>query len=181
MSADDPFSVEEARRADEAGRLAEWVTTFLSSPGSDNEPLAADLALRGASFLGPVRLALDDLRPLAGPDDHDVTIPVPGTVWDKKVDAMEESLARGWEPPPLLVSYRGGEYVLEDGNHRHDALRRAGAAHTWAVLVFWDESELSAFAPPLAPGVPSPRADDGGPASGLSSLMPQQHDGRAPR
>lgn len=146
MTADDPYSVEAARQADDAGRLAEWVTRFLASPGSDNEALAAELAFASATFLGPVRVALDDLHPLAGPDDHAISIPVPEQEWDDDVDAMDESLARGWEPPPLLVSYRGGKYVLEDGNHRHDALRRAGATHTWAILAFWDESERSAFA-----------------------------------
>jgi hypothetical protein len=151
VTADDPCSVEAAQRADDAGCLAEWVTTFLASAGSDNEVLAAELAFGGASFLGPVRLALDDLHPLAGPDDRDVDIPVPEQEWDDDVDAMDESLARGWEPPPLLVSYRGGAYVLEDGNHRHDALRRAGATHAWAVLVFWNESARSAFSSRLAP------------------------------
>lgn len=145
MNAGDPYSVEAARAAEDAGRLAEWVTEFLSSPGSDNEALAAELAFAGASFLGPVRLALADLHRLAGPDDLDVSIPVPEQKWDREVDAMDESLARGWQPPPLVVSYRGGAYVLEDGNHRYDALRRAGATHTWAVLVFWNDSERSAF------------------------------------
>lgn len=151
MTADDPYSVEAAKRADDDGSLAEWVTTFLSSPGSDNEALAAELAYGGVSFLGPVRFALDDLQPLAGPDDHDVRIPVPEQEWGDDVDAMDESLGQGWEPPPLLVSRRGGAYVLEDGNHRHEALRRAGATHAWAVLVFWDESERSAYSSSLAP------------------------------
>jgi hypothetical protein len=153
---DDPYSVEAAKAADDAGRLAEWVTTFLASPGSDNQALAAELMFSGASFVGPVRLALDDLHPLAGPDDHDVLIPVPGQKWDDKVEAMHESLARGWEPPPLLVSYRDGAYVVEDGNHRHDALRRAGATHTWAILAFWNQAERSAYSSRFAADAPSP-------------------------
>ncbi len=152
---DHAYSVDTARRASDAGRLAEWVTAFLSSPGSDNEELAAELALRGATFLGPVRLALDDLHPLAGPDDHDVEIPVPVREWDVEVDAMDESLARGWEPPPLLVSFRHGTFVLEDGNHRHDALRRAGVTQTWAIIAFWDESERAAFSARFGPGATS--------------------------
>ncbi len=157
MTADDPYSVEAAKRAGDDGRLSEWVTTFLTSPGSDNEALAAELAFGHASFIGPVRLALADLRPLAGPDDHDVNIPVPEQEWDDDVDAMDEHLAQGWEPPPLLVSQRDGAYVLEDGNHRHDALRRAGATHTWAVLVRWDESKRSASSARLAPDARPPR------------------------
>jgi hypothetical protein len=156
VNVDDPYSVEAAKRADDVGCLAEWVTTFLASPGSDNEALAAKLAFGGTSFLGPIRFALDDLHPLAGPDDSAVSIPVPEQEWDHEIDAMDESLARGWVPPPLLVSYRGGAYMLEDGNHRHDALRRAGATETWAIVVFWDESERSAFSSRPAPDASSP-------------------------
>lgn len=145
MNLEAPYSVEAATRAADAGLLAEWVTTFLASPGSDNEALAAELVFHGASFLGPVLLALDDLHPLAGPDSSGVRVPVPELQWDEEVGAMCESLASGWEPPPLLVSYRGGQYVVEDGNHRHDALRRTGVTHTWAILVFWDESERAAY------------------------------------
>lgn len=156
MITEDPYSLGAAARADAEGRLAEWVTTFLASPGSDNEALAAELIFHGASFLGLVRLALGDLRPLAGPDHSAARVTVPAPQWDEEVRAMSESLARGWEPPPLLVSYNGGGYVIEDGNHRHDALLRAGATHTWAILVFWDDADRSAFlacrsrdAPPL--------------------------------
>lgn len=156
MSREDPYSVDAAKQAEADGHLGEWVTSFLSSPGSDNEALAAQLAFVGASFVGPVRLALDDLHPLAGPADHDFEIPVPAREWDDEVDAMDESLARGWEPPPLLVSYREGHYVLEDGNHRHDALRRAGATHTWAIVAFWDEAARADFSARPEQGEPSP-------------------------
>ncbi len=159
MTAEDPYTVDAARRAAEADQLAKWVTSFLASPGSANEALAAELAFDGASFLGPVRFALDDLHPLAGPDTHDVNITVPEHEWDQEVDDMDERLAGGWEPPPLLVSYRDGVYLVEDGNHRHDALRRAGATHTWAILVFWDDDERSAVASRLAPDATSSPSD----------------------
>lgn len=144
MTSGSPWSVESASRAAEADRLAEWVLRFLSSPGSDNEVLAAELALDGATFLGPVRLALSDLRPLAGPETSAAGIRVPVQMWNDEVDEMDESLAGGWDPPPILVSYRDGAFAIEDGNHRFDALRRTGATHTWAVIACWDESQRSA-------------------------------------
>lgn len=150
MSAD-PFSVEAARRAERDGRLGAWVTTFLASPGSDNGALAAELAFSGASYAGPVWLALDEMHPLAGPDEQRVRITVPVAEWDDEVISMDESLERGWEPPPLLVSYRSGEYIVEDGNHRRDALRRAGITHTWAVVAFWDDEDRLEFCSRRAP------------------------------
>ena len=157
MSADDPFSVEAARRADDAGRLAEWVTTFLASPGSDNEPLAADLALRGASFLGPVRLALDDLRPLAGPDDHDVSIPVPGQEWDEEVDAMDESLALG------------------DGSPRRSSSPTEAGSTWWRTAT----TATMPFAGPVPP-TPGPSSPSGTSPSDRRSRPPLAPDAPSP-
>jgi hypothetical protein len=44
------------------------------------------------------------------------------------VGAIEDSLEAGWEPPPLLPCVEDGALVLHDGNHRYEALQRAGAA-----------------------------------------------------
>ena len=69
---------------------------------------------------------------------------------------MEDAAERiedGWEPPPVIVSYRDGQLVLEDGNHRVEGLRRASTDLTWAVLAFDDPDERDAFVPPEPHGV----------------------------
>ena len=135
MPGDDRFSLESARRAGERGRLAEWVLDFLASEGSDNEVLAGALAFEGVEFQGPVRLGVDDLTPMAGPDDQQVVVPIDEDEWEDDVDTMQDSLTEGWEPPPILVSMREGAYFTEDGNHRHEVLRRSGATHVWAIVM----------------------------------------------
>ena len=55
-------------------RVAEWVGELLASPGSDNAILAAALAQREHWWWGPVRVPVDDLVRLAGPED-DVLVP----------------------------------------------------------------------------------------------------------
>ena len=132
---DDAYTLSSARRALDEGRLADWVSDFLSSSGSDNEPLAAALAFDGTTFRGPVELALDDLTPMAGPDEDAVVVPIDPEEWESDVEAMAEELEEGWEPPPLLVSHRDGAYFLEDGNHRHETLVRSGATHAWVILM----------------------------------------------
>ena len=51
---------------------------------------------------------------------------------------MEESLDDGWEPPPLLAEYQDGRLLLQDGNHRYEALVRAGETHAWTLVCFDD-------------------------------------------
>ena len=56
---------------------------------------------------------------------------------------MEESIEAGWEPPPLLAEHQAGRLLLQDGNHRYEALQREGAADAW-VLVYFDDPEARA-------------------------------------
>ncbi len=145
MTDDEEFSLSSARHAADDGRLAEWVLGFLTSPGSDNAPLAAALAFSGAAFLGPIQFELDRLTPMAGPDENSVVVPVAEEDWESEIEAMEHSIEQGWHPPPLLVSHRDGKYFLEDGNHRYETLRRSGRTLAWAILVFADEAERELF------------------------------------
>src|SRR5215475_10042626 len=52
---------------------------------------------------------------------------------------MEDSLDAGWEPPPLLAEFQTGRLLLQDGNHRYEALVRAGEAEAWVLVWFDDE------------------------------------------
>lgn len=143
------FDLASATRAGADNRLHEWVGAFLASPGSDNAVLAAALAQRPLYYLGPIRLELDHLTPMAGPDEDAVVVPIDEDEWEDDIGEMAEALAEGWEPPPLLVSCRDGAFNLEDGNHRHESLQRAGETHGWAIVWFESEDERAAFAAAL--------------------------------
>ena len=142
------YSVNSAREARERGELGDWVSRFLSSPGSDNAALADLLSDPPRSWLGPVQLPLDRLHRLAGPPGEPVLVPMDDDDWGDNVDDMERKVDEGWEPPPVIVSYRAGQLVLEDGNHRVESLRRAGERQAWAVIGFEDAAEREHFIPP---------------------------------
>jgi hypothetical protein len=130
------FSLASARAAADADETALWVGDFLASRGSDNAILAAALAQREHWWLGPIRVPLDELVRLAGPED-DALVPIEPGEWEGDVEDMEESLDEGWEPPPLLAEHQDGRLLLQDGNHRYEALVRAGETDAW-VLVYFD-------------------------------------------
>ncbi len=145
MTGDKEFSLASAQDAADAGRLAQWVINFLASPGSDNAQLAAAIAFEEAIYLGPVHFELARLTPMAGPEEDEVIVPVTEEDWEADVREMAHSVEDGWQPPPLLVSHRDGKYLLEDGNHRYETLRRSGASHAWAILLFVDAAERDRF------------------------------------
>jgi hypothetical protein len=49
---------------------------------------------------------------------------------------MHESIDDGWEPPPLIAEWQDGRLLLQDGNHRHEALVRAGETFAWTLVYF---------------------------------------------
>ncbi len=138
---DDDFSLSSARRAAAAGDTARWVGEFLASRGSENAELAAGLALRPHEWFGPLRIPIDQLVRLAGPE-ADATCPIEPAEWEHDIEAMESSLDEGWEAPPLLAELRDDQLLLQDGNHRCEALRREGERHAW-VLVWCDDADAS--------------------------------------
>jgi hypothetical protein len=147
VSTDSDLSLAGATAAADAGdeEVASWVGDFLASRGSDNAVLAAALATAPHWWFGPVQLPLAELERLAGPED-DALCEVDPDEWRDDVDSMHESLADGWEPPPLLVEWQEGRLVLQDGNHRHAALVRAGESHAWTLVYFPSLHERDRFA-----------------------------------
>lgn len=138
------FSLGTAFAAAAADRLEQWVGDFLASRGSDNEILAAALAQEKHWWAGPLQVPIDDLEPLAGPDDDDLC-PIEPDEWEGDVATMEESIDAGWQPPPLLAEAQDGRLLLQDGNHRFEALRRRGESHAWIVAWFADAEARDRF------------------------------------
>jgi hypothetical protein len=138
------FDLDGACRAAERGEVALWVGEFLASRGSDNAVLAAALAQERHWWAGPLRLPIGDLVRLAGPED-DALCPIDEQAWEADVEAMEESVEAGWEPPPLLAEFQDGRILLQDGNHRYEALAREGATEAWVLVYFDDPSEHAGF------------------------------------
>jgi hypothetical protein len=148
MTADDSESLDAARGAATRDELGAWVAEFLASPGSDNAKLGEELTSELRWWLGPVEVPLSRLHRLAGPPGDAVLCPVDDDYWRDDVDDVAEKVDDGWDPPPVIVSYRDGRLVLEDGNHRVEGLRRGGVDQAWAVIGFVDPEERDNFQVP---------------------------------
>jgi hypothetical protein len=146
MSDGTEFSVESARAAAERDELGDWVARFLASPGSDNAVLAALLSDRLRWWTGPVQLPIHQLHRLAGPPGDPVLYPVDDDYWRDDVEELGEKVEDGFEPAPVIVAYRDGRLVLEDGNHRVEGLRRAGEDVAWALVGFESADDRRHFA-----------------------------------
>jgi hypothetical protein len=158
VNKDTGYSVQSARTAAERQQLAGWVARFLASPGSDNAALAEQLCAELGWWAGPVWLPLNRLHRLAGPAGDPVLCPVPEDYWDERVEAMDQLAEKGWEPAPVIVTYRREQLILEDGNHRVESLRRAGRRGAWAIVGFESREDRDSFVLEWTPAS-SARAD----------------------
>lgn len=152
MSEPAEYSLETARAAAGRDALDDWVAGFLASPGSDNPELGDELTARLGWWIGPVPVPIDQLHRLAGPPDSPSLVAVDEEWWDDRVDEMEECVDDGWEPPPVVVSIRDGQMILEDGNHRVESLRRNGEPDAWAIIGFESAEQRAAFDLPRSVG-----------------------------
>ena len=55
------------------------------------------------------------------------------------VEQMKESLADGWDAPPLIVEYVYGQFQVNDGRHRLELYRQIGLERVWAAV--WTTGE----------------------------------------
>lgn len=141
-----PYTVATAHSAAERDELGAWVAEFLASPGSDNAPLADKLAQSHPYWTGPVEVPLDDLNRLAGPPGAPALVAVDEDEWRDDVEDLAEKVEDGdMEPPPVIATYKDGQLLLEDGNHRVEALRRAGETKAWTVVGFETAAERDAL------------------------------------
>jgi hypothetical protein len=145
MSGGSEFTAETARAAEHRDQLGDWVAAFLCSPGSDNADLADQLRDRLGWWLGPVQVAIDELHRLAGPPGAPALRKLDEDEWRDDVDDLSRRIEAGHEPPPVIASYRDAQLVLEDGNHRVEAVRRAGADEVWAVIGFESTEERDRY------------------------------------
>ena len=139
------YTPETARAAARRDELGDWVAEFLASPGSDNANLADELTGRLGWWLGPVQVGIQELHRLAGPPGAPVLQELDDDEWRDDVEDLSRRIEAGHEPPPVIASYRDGRLLLEDGNHRVEAVRRSGAGQTWAVIGFASPEERDEY------------------------------------
>ena len=146
MSSEPDYSTEGARAAAERDELVDWVVDFLGSPDSDNAALAASLRQEGLTWAGPIRVA--DRRVASdSPDLRTIRFCNPSMTTSGATMSMSwrATSRREPEPPPVIVTFRDDQLVLEDGNHRVEAIRRAGRDDAWAVIGFEDIGGMRAL------------------------------------
>lgn len=127
-----------AKQYDKEGKIDQWMQDFLRADGK-NLALADGLLLEERHYFGlreiPIALLSDvkDGAPEYLHAENDIQY------FFHVVDRMKESLAEGWDAPPLIVEYVYGKFQVDDGRHRLETYRQLGVECVWAVV--WTTGE----------------------------------------
>ncbi len=127
------FTLSDAIKYADLGRIEDWVHSFLCGIG-DNRPFSEGLKLYKRYYTRPVLVDLENLTRICGPEEG-IKYPVDRGGFEYRVSGIMEAFQKGWDMPPLIVGYHGGQFELNDGNHRYEALIRSGVKQYY--VIFW--------------------------------------------
>jgi len=127
-----------ARKFAAAGQLEDWIHMFLNGEGN-NRPFSDGLKLCERRYHAPKLYDLDTFERNCGPE--------PGLKWSVEAVGFEERINKimaryqtgNWDMPPLIIEFKDGQYDLNDGNHRYEALKRLGIKEHWIII--WETVE----------------------------------------
>ena len=130
-----------------AGKLEEWIHTYLLSDGH-NKDFSDGLKLFDRYFLGPMKLPMSLFRRCCGPEE-DMKYRVDGEWFEKHVEELQKVITEVKDMPPLIIHYleENGkfDFELNDGNHRFEAYKRLGFSEVNVIVWITEIHELEDF------------------------------------
>lgn len=117
--------------------LQEKALAFLQKTESANSDL-----LNYAQSMAPAAeasLPLEKLVRTVGPERHQLN-PEDVTKFEERIARLMNDIQSGTRPFPLLAEYDGDTFVLIDGNHTYEALKRTG--YTEYPVIYWNRNEV---------------------------------------
>lgn len=138
------FNVDEAIEFGKRGEIEEWVHLFLNSVG-DNRAFSEGLKLQKRYWIGPLLIELNKLKRCCGPEPE-MQFVDSAEAWEKHISKFQELIRNNWDMPPLIVQHLEDQLVINDGNHRWEAMKREKFDKCWVII--WgseDEEQLRKY------------------------------------
>ena len=147
------FTVRGALRCAEQGRLEAWIQAYLNTGKAFHQRLAAWFDREERFWTGPVEVPLGRLIRRYGPEEA-MLWKESRENWERRVTAIQNAFEEPREMPPMIAravrEELGGEagvfrLLLNDGAHRHEALKRLGETTFWVLLWFDSAAQQREF------------------------------------
>lgn len=136
-------SLSSAKEYAEAGKIDEWIHTYLYAEGH-NQTFSDGLKLFDRYFIGPITIPLSLLHRCCGPESN-MRYQVDADWFEVQVGKLQQALRTEKDMPPLIVHYVEHDFELNDGNHRLEACNRLGIKEYPIILWITEEEEYKEF------------------------------------
>jgi len=136
-------SLSSAKGFAQAGRLEEWVHSYLLSDGHNKE-FSDGLKLFERHYFGPMQMPLGLFERCCGPEEN-MKYRVDKVWFEKHVAELTEAVWANRDMPPLIAHFVDGGFELNDGNHRFEACRRLGLEEYPFIIWITEEAECEEF------------------------------------
>jgi len=127
----------------QAGKLEDWVHAYLLTDGHNRE-FSDGLKLFDRAFYGPVNMPLSLFARCCGPEEG-MRWRMDPAWWEKRVGDLMQVLQTEEDMPPLIAHFVEGDFELNDGNHRFEALTRLGRKEYPFIIWITEPEECAEF------------------------------------
>lgn len=136
-------TLESAIRSHKEGNLEEWIHRFLLSDGGNVE-LSNGLKLESRCYFGPIEIPINLVVRCCGPEPG-MKYAASAEGFSQRVEKIKKVIVNSGNLPPLMINYSEGELTLNDGNHRHEALRQLGRTKIQAIVWSTGDQDMKDF------------------------------------
>ena len=140
-------TLESAKAYAEAEKLDAWIHLYLNEEGR-NIPFSDGLKKCDRYYFSPALVPLNLLKRCSGPEPE-MKYRVDQGWWEHKLGELKKTIEATPDfvnkCAPMFVEYTGGEFVLNDGNHRLQAYKDLGYEKAWVLFWITEEDEYQDF------------------------------------
>ena len=127
----------------EAGKLDVWIHLYLNSEGH-NIPFSDGLKKFDRYYFSPALFPVSMFKRCTGPEPE-MKYRIHPEWWEHQIAELKKRVPEDDDMPPLIVQYVDGEFVLNDGNHRHKVYEDLGIENAWVIIWITEKEELDDF------------------------------------
>ena len=109
-----------------------------------NVPFSDGLKLFERYYIGPVKMPLELFHRCTGPEEN-MKYRIDKDWWPIHVAALEDSIKKDPDMPPLIVHYVEDDFELNDGNTRFQAYINLGVKEVNVIVWITEEAEYQDF------------------------------------
>ena len=125
-------------------KIDEWIHTYLHDAEKSNIPFSDGLKLFERYYIGPMKMPLDLFERNTGPEEG-MKYKIDKDWWPIHVAALEDSIKKDPDMPPLIAHYVEHGFEMNDGNTRLQAYKNLGVKEAYFIIWITEQEEYEEF------------------------------------